>query len=120
MPVPPQFIPGQLFPLIVGELSPGPMLLKTESFLEYECVAAPEPLTVTIRPGPATSRKADGDEHPMRCVTAEVNGSGCLSRWYFNAAGELQSVELPGGVQRLPSDIDHLRFDFGKKGPMSP
>ena len=118
--VPAQYIPGQLLPLLMGELSAGPMVLKSESFLDFECVAAPEPFTIAIRPGPATQRKADGDEHPMRCVTAEVNGSGCLSRWYFNATGELESVELPAGVRRLPSDVDHIRFDFGQAGPMAP
>lgn len=117
---PTQFIPGELLRLAMGQLAPGPMLLKTDSFVDCPFIAAPEPLTVTIRPGPVTQRKADGDEQPMRCVMAEVNGSGRVSRWYFDSAGELQSIDLPQGLQAQPSNDNTIRFDFGKDGQMAP
>jgi YD repeat-containing protein len=56
----------------------------------------------------------------MRCLTAEVNGSGRLTRWDFNADGEVQAVELADGVQRVPSDAHTIGFDFGKEGGMAP
>jgi hypothetical protein len=117
---PPQYIPGALLTVILGQLQPGPMLLKTESFIDCQLVASPEPLTVTIRPGPTTTRKAEGDEHPMRCVTAEVNGAGRLSRWYFRSTGELECIELAGGVRCMPSDSKSIQFNFGKDGAMAP
>jgi hypothetical protein len=119
-PMPPQFVPGALLQVLVGQLQPGPMLLKTESFIDCQLVATPEPLTVTIRPGPTTQRKAEGDDKPMRCVTAEVNGAGRVSRWYFNSTGELQYIELAGGLRCQPSDSKSIQFDFGKDGAMAP
>ena len=56
----------------------------------------------------------------MRCVSAQVNGSGQLSRWFFRQSGELECVEFPGGVQRVPADQNTIGFDFGKGGPMAP
>src|SRR5204862_7930028 len=46
---PAQFVPGALLPLLVDKLQPGPLLLKSESFLDCEAVGTPEPLTIIIR-----------------------------------------------------------------------
>ncbi len=120
LPAPAQYLPGQLIVQLMGKLSPGPMLLKTESFLDAETVGPLEPLSVIIRPAPPSTRKAEGDDQPLRCVTAQVNGSGRVSRWYFRDNGELESVELPGGVRRVESDLGAIRMDFGMNGQMAP
>ena len=52
--------------------------------------------------------------------TVQVNGSGRVSRWYFRSTGELESIELPGKLQRVESDLHALRVDFGRDGQMSP
>jgi hypothetical protein len=118
--VPPQYVPGQLLPLLMGKLSSTPMLLRAESFVTSEAPGAPEPLTILIRPATNTTRKAEGDPTPLRCLTAEVNGSGRVSRWYFTSGGEVECVELPGGVQRVPSDGSTIGFDFGREPGMAP
>jgi hypothetical protein len=120
MRAPPQYIPAGVLPMLIGQLDPGPLLIKTDSFMECEAVGAPEPLSVIIRPGINSTRIAEGEDKPMRCVTAEVNGSGRVSRWYFNSAGGLELIELAGGVTVTPSDADAIKFAFGKGGPMTP
>jgi hypothetical protein len=66
------------------------------------------------------TRKADGDDEPMRCVTAEVNGSGRVSRWYFRSTVELELIELSGGVTLTPSSRGSINFAFGQSSTMSP
>src|SRR5206468_2525652 len=110
----PQFVPGALLPLVMGKLklSGGPMLLRTESFLGCEALGLPEPLTILIRPDEsATTRKAEGESQPMRCVTAEVNGTGTVTRWYFRQSGELEYVQFPGGVQRAAAEENTVKSD---------
>ncbi len=116
---PPQFVPGALLPLVLAKLPDKPMLLRSESFPGFEAVGAPEPLTLLLEPA-STTRKADADKTPMRCVAVSVNGSGQISRWFFRSSGELECVELPGGVQCTSSDQSTLEFDFGKDGQMAP
>jgi hypothetical protein len=72
-----------------------------------------------IRPGVNTTRIADGEDKPMRCVAAEVNGSGRVTRWFYRSSGELELIELPGGVVAAPSSEGTVRFNF-PKGPMAP
>ena len=78
---------------------------------------AGELLTVLIRPAEnaATTHKADGETEPMRCLTAQVNGRGQVSRWYFRKTGELEYVGLSGGVRRVPSDAFAVKFDFRER-----
>ncbi|MEO6434328.1 MAG: hypothetical protein ABIP55_01015 [Tepidisphaeraceae bacterium] len=130
MPAPPQFVPGALLPLVMDDLFPAPasdeadvgkvMLLRSESFVGFEAVATPLPIAIVVRAVANPSRKAEGEDQPMRCLEAEVNGSGVVSRWYFRASGEVECVEFPGGMQRVSSDSKAIRFDFGSEGLMAP
>jgi hypothetical protein len=117
---PPQFVPGALLPMLLNKLGDKPMLIRTDSFPGFETVGAPEPLMLRIQPGASTSEKTHDETTLMRCLTVEVNGSGQISRWYFGGDGELDRVELPGGVQGVPSNEERLKFDFGKDGQMAP
>jgi len=121
-PTPANYIPGALLPLVLGKLKPTPMLIRTESFPGgWEAVGPAELLSVLIRPDEtATTRKADGESGPMRCVTAQVNGSGEITRWYFRQSGELECIELSGGVRRVPADEASIGFDFGNTPRMKP
>jgi hypothetical protein len=123
--LPPNYIPGALLPLVIGKINAAgaPLIVRTESFPGGgEAVGAAELLSVLIRPAPAdaTTRKADGESEPMRCVTAEVNGSGRVSRWYFRKSGELEFVEFPGGVRCVLSDQAAVGFNFGNEKRMTP
>ena len=108
----PQFVPGALLPLVMGKLSSDPMILLTDSFPGVEGIGPAEPLTVIVRPAGRESRVAKTDAGPMRCVTARVNGSGSVSRWYFRASGELEAVAWPGGVTQAASDEKVVRNNF--------
>jgi hypothetical protein len=119
-PAPKQFIPGAVLPMLMGKLDPGPLLLRTESFLDCDAAGAQDLLSVIIRPGVNDTRKAEGDEKPMRCITAEVNGSGRVSRWFFSSSGELELIELAGGVVITPSEASKIQFAFDRAGPMAP
>jgi hypothetical protein len=118
--LPDAFVPGELLPLLMGRLPDTPMLLRTESFPTCQACGAPEPLTILIRRDSQSTRKAEGQAQPMRCLSAEVNGSGRLSRWYFGSDGELECIELPGEIQQLPSDSHTIGFDFADDRMMTP
>jgi hypothetical protein len=130
---PPQFVPGALLPLVLGQLSRDPMLLVTDSFPGREGIGPPRPLTLIIRPGDdatattamtattATTRAAAaGESTPMRSVTVQVNGTGSISRWYFRNTGELERVDWSGGVQQLASDENAVKHNFPKGDPLAP
>ena len=121
MPAPPQYVPGAVLPLLMGRLSDGPMLLVTDSFPGCQALAAPRPLGVIIRPVEHSKRKSDGpDGKLLRCVSAQINGSGAVSHWYIDDDGAVAGIELPGGVKCNPSDEKTIGFDFGKDGHMAP
>ena len=121
MPAPAPFIPGPLLAQVMGGLADGPMLLRTDSWIDDAAAIGPlEPLSLVVRTVPNTSRKAEGEDKPMRCLSVQVNGSGRVSRWFFRKGGELETVELPGGVQRSGSELDTIRFDFGHDSQMTP
>ncbi|MEA2733772.1 MAG: hypothetical protein QOE14_223 [Humisphaera sp.] len=120
VPAPPQFVPGALLPLVLGQLSREPMVLLTDTFPTRDGVGAPQLLAVIIRPGENSTRVAEGDDKPMRCVTVQVNGTGTTSRWYFRKTGELESVDWPGGVQQVASDQNVVRNNFPKDDLLAP
>ena len=119
-PPPANFVPGALLPLVLGELSRDPMLLSTDSFPGREGIGPPQPLQVIVRPGENTTRTAEGESSPMRCVTAQVNGTGAVSRWYFRKTGELESVDWSGGVQQVSSDQKVVQNNFPKDDVLAP
>jgi hypothetical protein len=111
-PPPPQFVPGGLIPLLLGQLARDPMILLTDSFPGREGIGPPQPLTLIIRPGENTAS--------LRCVTVQVNGTGVISRWYFRKTGELESVEWAGGLKQIASDESSVKNNFPKESGMSP
>jgi hypothetical protein len=119
-PPPPQFVPGALLPLVLGQLAREPMLLMTDSFPSREGIGPPQLLTLIIRPGDNTTRTAEGEATPMRCVTVQVNGVGALSRWYFRQSGELEIIEWPGGIRESVSDEKSVKNYFPKGDPLAP
>lgn len=120
LPLPGQFVPGPLLPLVMGQLKDDPMLLRTDGFPRYEALGAPDPLGVIIRPDPTSTRKAAGEDQPMRCLSVQVNGSGVTSRWFFRKTGELEVVEWPGGLQMIRSDQPTIGFNFAKDSLLAP
>jgi hypothetical protein len=125
-PPPPQFVPGALLPLLIGQLSRDPMLLLTDSFPGPEGIGPPQLLALMIRPAENRTRATTGtatragDSASLRCVTVQVNGTGAQSRWYFRKTGELETVEWPGGLKQIASDQNVVKNNFPKESGMAP
>jgi hypothetical protein len=121
-PAPAAFIPGALLPLVMDQFLSinQPVLVRSESFPGFEGTGAPDPLAILLRPFKNETRKAEGEDAPMRCIEAEVVGSGVISRWYFRKSGVVECIDLPAGVQRTGSDSNAIRFAFDQDTRMSP
>ena len=80
------------------------MIVRSESFLGYEEHASRDLLTVIIEPEADPARTSEGAAAKRRCVTVQVNGSGQLSRWYFQADGTLENIDLADGLRRVRTE----------------
>lgn len=89
-PPPAQYVPGGWLPLILGKISDQPMVLRTESFIGCEGIAPSELLTLTIGHVSGTA---------MKCVTVTVNGTGQVSRWWYDLDGALRYIDFAGGFR---------------------
>ena len=123
-----QYLPGAWLPMLIGDLSARRMILHTDSFVELEGSPLPEVLTLIIEPGeeggavvPPASVSPPADvqspatqaSKPLRWVSVQVNGSGVISRWYFEAGDdELKMIDFAGGMRRVPTTPSKLRQDF--------
>ncbi|HYE21680.1 MAG TPA: hypothetical protein VEA69_24755 [Tepidisphaeraceae bacterium] len=109
VPVPPQFVPGAVLPLVIRELAERPCLVKTESFVGPQPVAGPGLLTVFVTRLTDAPLRRDERGVTMDCVTVSVNGTGVVSRWYYGLDDEgriaLRFIDFAGdlkGVTRAP------------------
>jgi hypothetical protein len=117
---PPQFVPGALVPLMIGKLSATPLLLSSDSFLGYEGIMPPGPLTLIVRPAGENSSSSEGEAIKLRVVSVEVSGSGQISRWYLQQDGQLDHIEFAGGVRRTKSTQTAVKFEFAHDATMKP
>jgi hypothetical protein len=109
--VPPQFIGGGWFPILLSEADPRPMVVKTESLLfQYGSARL---LDVIVHP--ATAAQGGG-----RQFVIQVNGSGDLSRWSYGPEGDLQSVDCARGLRLLAAGPQDLRLDFHDDPRLAP
>ena len=81
--VPPEFISGAWFPLLIGKLSPQPMILKVESYPVRERIGAPVPMMLIVQPVTEQPAPTDADGTPLRVLSVRVNGGSESSRWYM-------------------------------------
>ena len=93
--VPPQYIPGAWLPLFLGKLSEKQMVLRTESFIGCDGASQPELLTLHI------NHVTGG---PMRCITVSVNGTGKLTRWWYDLDGTLRYIDFAGALRAQRND----------------
>ena len=94
---PDQYIPGGLLPYVLGSLvtSDRPILLRTESFIGCEG-ANPDLLTLIAQRIPGST---------MPCVTVTVNGTGQISRWYYDPDGTLRYIDFARGLRAQRTDL---------------
>ena len=106
--VPPsQFVPGCFLPALLGKLSDTPMILRTESFVGCDGAALPELLTLLIWHDPDAPAKPDETGQPMQCLSVSVNGTGRISRWYYDRDGNLRYIDLADGLRAHQDPINH-------------
>ena len=94
-PAPEPFVPSGWLPLVLGKLSDKPMVLRTESFIGCDGASHPELLTLYINHGSSTA---------MRCVTVTVNGTGRISRWWYDLDGSLGYIDFANGMRAQRGD----------------
>jgi hypothetical protein len=71
------------------------MILRTESFIGCDGASHPELLTLYISHGSSTA---------MRCVTVTVNGTGQISRWWYDLDGSLGYIDFANGMRAQRGD----------------
>ena len=64
--------------------------------------------------------RASSVARPTRCVTIQLNGTGSISRWYYDPSGDPQYVEWPRGVKQIASDEKAVKNTFPRGNEMSP
>ena len=109
--VPAQFVPSGLLCAALSKAPPGRMILRTERFPACDAACPVEPLALLVD---AAAASVDGKDD-RRCVVVQVNGSGRLSRWYFNPDGTLDSAEFAGGVGLRASERGPDVSEVGKE-----
>jgi hypothetical protein len=117
---PTDFIPGAWLPLILPKLSDHPMIVRTDSSIEYAHVKNTDLLTVTVRPEPDVKRTADDGATPVKCVSLEFSGSGEKMRFFFRPDGTLESADSPQSIRLLHSDEREINTSFSRIDAMKP
>jgi hypothetical protein len=84
-PVPDQYLPGGWLPAALAKVADQPMILRTESFLACDGAVPPGLLTLYV-----TRVAGEG----AGCVSVAVNGSGRVTRWWYDSAGVVQAIDF--------------------------
>jgi hypothetical protein len=117
---PPNYIPGGWLPFLLGKLSDRPMILRTDSFVDYAYAQPTDLLTVTIRPQPDAPREGDEGGQPLHCVQVEFSGAGETSRWFFRPDGTLDGVDYSQSQHLIRRDVRDISMDFAHTEPLRP
>jgi hypothetical protein len=117
-PPPAGFVPGGWLSNLIGKLSDKPMVLRSESFVDF---ASPivQPMKLVVTPG-GPAKSIDNGKTPLRCVSVEVSGTGEIGRWYFRPDGTLDSVDFPEGLEIVRADAGMVKTDFAADARMAP
>jgi hypothetical protein len=99
VPVPTDYVPGAVVPMLLRELADKPALIKTESFIGVDTIAPPGLLTLFITRLTDAPVRLDEKGEPMDCITVSVNGTGVASRWYYSADHALRFIDFAGGLK---------------------
>ena len=94
-----RYLPGALF-----RLTASPTALWTDCFPGVEAELFPSPLLLLASRG--------GDQDGLRCVVAQVNGTGRQSRWYFKASGAVDHADFAGDLHLRVSSEGEVESAF--------
>lgn len=98
-PLPDGFITSAAFPQMLFSVG-SPAAVWTDRFIGCEGQLLPWPILLRMQSAPGSSGK---------CVEAQINGTGELSRWYFNANGSLDHADFPGGWSLKTSSATEIQ-----------
>ncbi len=104
---PPQFVPGSILPHMLARLRGEKLMLRTESCVIAGNAAARGLMTLLIDPcadHPHLVTTPDEQPTKMAAVRLSINGTGEISRWYFDLDGNLHLIELSEDVQLQRED----------------
>src|SRR5205823_2665811 len=98
-----------------------PIIVRTDSSVEYAHVRNTDLLTVIIRPEPDVKRTADDPGAPgLKCVSLEFSGSGEKMRYFFRPDGTLESADAPQSIRLIHSDERDIVTSFSRNDAMKP
>jgi len=95
MPRSPAFVSSAHFPGLLATIRQLPAALWTDRFPGNEADPFAAPILLLVRGGP--------DAGPLRCIEAQIDGTGQISRWYFRPDGALDHADFPGQLTLRPS-----------------
>jgi hypothetical protein len=90
MPLTPGFVSSAHLPRLLPVISQKPVAVWTDSFPGGEADPLPSPVLLLVH--------TISSDDSTRCVEAEINGTGKISRWYFRADGTLDHADFAGGL----------------------
>ncbi len=75
---PANYIPGGWLPLVLGRLSDQPVILRTDSFIDYPDARTSDLLTVIVRPQPDAPRAGKDSDGARRCMSCLSNSAAAV------------------------------------------
>jgi hypothetical protein len=101
---PDAFVLSRYLPGLLSRVGARPTAFWTDRFPAVEAELFPSPLLLLAR------RVDEG--HGLRCVEAQVNGVGWLSRWYFQANATLDHADFADDLHLRPSSEAEVEAAF--------
>ncbi|MGA2441389.1 MAG: hypothetical protein ABSH08_10540 [Tepidisphaeraceae bacterium] len=89
------FVLSRYLPGLLARVNATPTAFWTDRFPAVEAELFPSPLLLL-------ASRVD-DRQGLRCVEAQVNGAGSLSRWYFQPNATLDHADFAGDLHLRPS-----------------
>jgi hypothetical protein len=101
---PPAFVLSRYLPEALSHVEMMPTAFWTDRFAGVEGELFPSPLLLLAQRVQNSGR--------LRCVEAQVNGVGEVSRWYFAADGSLDHADFAGDLHLRPSNEGEIESAF--------
>jgi hypothetical protein len=102
--IPPAFVLSRYLPDLLARVDQSPAAFWTDRFPGVEEELFPAPLLLLAH--------RIADDGGLRCVEAEVNGTGQSSRWYFAKDGSLDHADFAADLHLRPSTQTEIESSF--------
>jgi hypothetical protein len=109
---PAAFVLSRYLPQALFNITTQPAAFWTDRFVGVEGELFPTPLLLL-------AHRVEG-AGPLRCVEAEVNGTGEVSRWYFAPDGSFDHADFAGDLHLRPSKQAAIESAFAGDRRLTP